>query len=105
MDNLPLSESTPAGTVVYTLKAIDPEGSPLRYELEGTHQLSVDAMTGDVTLIKPLDREQQESFRVIVKVREAGDVSNANEVSVPATVIVIDENDSSPVFEKVWRDF
>jgi len=101
MDNLPLSESTPAGTVVYTLKAIDPEGAALRYELEGTHQLSVDAMSGDVTLIKPLDREQQESFRVIVKVREAGDTSNANVVAVPATVIIIDENDSPPVFEKV----
>jgi hypothetical protein len=101
MDNLALSESTPPGTVIYTLEAIDPEGAPLRYELEGTHQLSVDSNTGQVTLIKPLDREQQESFRVVVKVREAGDVSSANEVTGYATVIIVDENDSPPVFEKV----
>lgn len=50
-------ENTAVGTIIGTLAASDPEGSPLRYGIEGTDLLSVDADSGDVKLIKPLDRE------------------------------------------------
>lgn len=57
MNNHVISENTPVGTAVYTLKAIDPEGLPLRYGIMGTDKLTVDDRTGIVTISKPIDRE------------------------------------------------
>lgn len=45
------------GTPVYTLRAVDPEGSGLRYGIMGTDKLAVDDRTGVVTVVKPIDRE------------------------------------------------
>ena len=57
MDLQVVSEGTAPGTVIYKLEAEDPEGSPLRYGLTGSDSLSVNPRTGEVTVIKPLDRE------------------------------------------------
>lgn len=57
MNNLALSEATPVGTVVYKLEASDPEGSDIMYGLVGTDNFMVDPKTGDVEVVKPLDRE------------------------------------------------
>jgi hypothetical protein len=57
MNNHVIPENTEIGTVVYTLKAIDPEGSPLKYGLMGTDRLRVDERSGIVTVVKPIDRE------------------------------------------------
>lgn len=57
MNQLTLLESTPVGSLVYTLKGHDPEGSPVVYGLLGTEHFSVDPESGDVTIIKQLDRE------------------------------------------------
>lgn len=42
---------------MYTLKAVDPEGSNLRFGIMGTDKLTVDDKTGIVTVAKPIDRE------------------------------------------------
>lgn len=57
MNNIVISENTPVGTVIYTLKGNDPENSPVHYDLQGTDALKVDHTTGDVTVVKPLDYE------------------------------------------------
>lgn len=57
MNNLALSEATPVGTIVYRLEGYDPEGSDVIYGLIGTDNFMVNNMTGDVSVIKPLDRE------------------------------------------------
>ncbi len=57
MNNLALSEATPVGTVVYTLEGFDPENSEVMYGLIGTNNFMVDPKTGDVEIVKPLDRE------------------------------------------------
>ena len=57
MNNLVLSEATPVGTVVYKLEGFDPEGSDVTYGLIGTDNFKVDSKTGDVEVVKPLDRE------------------------------------------------
>lgn len=59
MNNLALSEDTPVGTIVYRLEGFDPEGSDVMYGLIGTNNFMVDSNTGDVTVVKPLDREVQ----------------------------------------------
>lgn len=57
MDNLALSESVPVGEKVFKLEATDPENSTVHFGIEGTDLLKVDRNTGDVTVVKPLDRE------------------------------------------------
>lgn len=57
INNHVIPENTPVGTVVYTLKGVDPEGSPLKYGLMGTDRLKVDEKTGIVTVARPIDRE------------------------------------------------
>ncbi|KAJ8974157.1 hypothetical protein NQ317_003207 [Molorchus minor] len=57
MNNVVISENTPVGTSIYTLKGNDPEDSPVHYDLQGTDVLEVDHMTGEVTVVKPLDYE------------------------------------------------
>lgn len=54
---LTLPESTPVGTKVFTLKAHDPEGSPVKYGIQLTDKFVVNPQTGVISLAKPLDRE------------------------------------------------
>lgn len=57
MNNLALSESTALGTIVYTLEGYDPEGSKIKFGLLGSDNFAVDPDSGEVTVIKELDRE------------------------------------------------
>lgn len=57
MDNLVLSENTPVGEKVFKLEGTDPENSPVHFGIYGTDLLKVNRDTGDVTVVKPLDRE------------------------------------------------
>lgn len=57
MNNHILKEDTPVGSIVYTLKGHDPENSSVRYGILGTDVLTVDPISGEVKLVKPLDRE------------------------------------------------
>ncbi|XP_065338532.1 cadherin-87A [Cloeon dipterum] len=96
-NNLALSEATPVASVVFQLEAIDPDGDTVRYGIKPNPYLAVDPSSGNITLIRSLDREQHESFMVEIT---AQDNELANLVSAPATVIVVDENDSPPKFDK-----
>ncbi|KAJ8718783.1 hypothetical protein PYW07_016339 [Mythimna separata] len=100
MNNLALSESTPVGTVVYTLQGSDPEGLPIKYSLVGTDKFSVNPETGDVTLDRPLDREVEDTIKFLVSIEEEDPERVHNLVqSQPVTVIVLDENDNPPMFK------
>lgn len=57
MNNLALSETTPLDSIVYKLEGYDPEGGNVTFGLIGTDNFQVDAITGDVKLVKELDRE------------------------------------------------
>ena len=58
LNGLVVNENTPVGTIVYTLKAKDPEGQRVFYYISGD-SFSVDKDSGAVKLIKPLDREEE----------------------------------------------
>ncbi|XP_025829338.1 cadherin-87A [Agrilus planipennis] len=102
MNNLVLSERTLVGTVVYKLEGTDPEESPVHYGLHGTDRLKVNRDTGDVTVVKPLDREVNDTLKFFVTIEDEvkdAPLGGNNVVEVPVTVIILDENDNAPVFE------
>lgn len=129
MNNLALSETTPLNTVVYKLEGYDPEGGNVTFGLIGSENFEVDSISGEVTLVKELDREvsvwtyrwgiflwqatihfqKQDSLSFLVsikdKVSESGDSENDNFVQVPISIIILDENDNSPEFQNVSRSF
>ena len=57
MNNLALSETTPVNTIVYRLEGYDPEGESVTFGMIGTDFFDVDELSGDVKLVKQLDRE------------------------------------------------
>ncbi|CAH0398993.1 unnamed protein product [Chilo suppressalis] len=100
MNNLALSESTPVGSIVYTLQGTDPEGLPIKYNLVGTDKFSVDPDTGDVTLNRPLDRESEDTIKFLVSIEDQNPDPSQNLAQLqPVTVIVLDENDNPPSFK------
>lgn len=127
MNNLALPETTPLDSIVYKLEGYDPENGTVTFGLIGSDNFQVDAITGDVKLVKPLDREvnystkkfllnglimafffspqTQETLSFLVsikdKVSKSGDSDNDNFVQVPISVIVLDENDNPPEFQNV----
>ena len=111
MNQHTLRENTPVGTVVYTLAGEDPEGSPVTFGVKGTNKFAVDPVTGDVTVERPIDREDRNDpdfndngeIRLTVTIQdEVGEgEGRPNIVQVPISVIVLDENDNPPVFRGV----
>ncbi|XP_046392719.1 cadherin-23-like [Ischnura elegans] len=98
MARFALSENTPVGSFVYTLKGSDPEGSRLRYSISGP-QLTVDPTSGVVVLVRPLDRETEDILEVVVSVTDQPvGGSEANTVSVRREVAILDANDNPPIF-------
>lgn len=61
INNLVISERTPVGEVIFKLEGTDPENGPVHFGLHGTDLLKVNRDTGDVTVVKPLDREVRTS--------------------------------------------
>lgn len=57
MNNLALSEATPVGFPVYTLEGYDPEGGEITFGLVGSDNFMVNPKTGEVKVVKALDRE------------------------------------------------
>jgi hypothetical protein len=62
MNQHTIMENTPVGSVIYTLKGEDPEGSAVKFGLTGTDKLSVDPTTGEVRVEKEIDRESRVDF-------------------------------------------
>lgn len=64
MNNLALPETTPINTIVYTLEGYDPEGGNVTFGLIGSQNFEVNSTTGEVKLIKELDREVSNRLRL-----------------------------------------
>lgn len=63
MNNLALSESTALNSIVYKLEGYDPEGGNITFGIVGSENFDVNPTTGEVKLIKELDREVREIFK------------------------------------------
>ena len=94
-----INEDTPVGSIVYTLKGIDPEGFKVKYWINGDH-FSVNSETGDVTLIAPLDREEDKEFSVVITLEDDTQIQPFKRL-----IKVIDKNDNAPKFVRKRYEF
>ncbi|KAE8280672.1 Cadherin-related family member 1 Photoreceptor cadherin [Larimichthys crocea] len=92
-----LSEDTAIGTQIYRLNGTDPEGQEVRYGLSfdpGSREyFRVDPVSGNITLVEPLDREKQDSIDVLVSITDG-----QSKVVERVTIFVMDTNDEKPEF-------
>ena len=95
-------EGTAVGTVIGTVTASDSDTGPnaiISYSISGSHQdvFSVDPMSGNLKVLKLLDREAVEIFILNVSASDSGDPSMTAHVEV--YVNVLDRNDNAPQFK------
>jgi Cadherin domain/Domain of unknown function (DUF4214) len=83
-------ENLPAGTVVRTVSAADPEGTAVTYTLATPEvPFAVNAETGAITTTAALDYETGNSYALVVNATDATGTSAP--ISVPVTVTNLDE--------------
>ncbi|XP_054010117.1 cadherin-related tumor suppressor-like, partial [Hylaeus anthracinus] len=94
-----VNENEPAGTVVMTLSATDPDlppnGAPFSYRLVGARQgdvVTLDKHTGVLRTTRSLDREAMPQLDLVIEVEDSGVPRMRSEHTI--TVIVTDQNDS-----------
>ena len=64
----------------------------------GSEKYSLDQVTGQLTVLKPLDREEKSEYSLKVTVRDGG---NADwECTCKVKISLTDENDNAPVFSQ-----
>lgn len=101
MDKFSIREDTPVGASVYTLKARDPENTRVHYYISGD-SFTVEKDTGIVRLIRPLDRETENTVDVIISITDDKvQGQNPNTISIKREITVLDQNDNAPVFQNV----
>lgn len=88
--------------VIAHIKATDADdgnNAALRYAIIGGNtqsQFAIDSMSGDVSLVKPLDYEIAKSYRLVIRAQDGGSPAKSNTTQL--LVNVLDANDNSPRF-------
>ncbi|XP_026328508.1 protocadherin-like wing polarity protein stan isoform X2 [Hyposmocoma kahamanoa] len=88
--------------VIARIKATDADldaNAAIRYAIIGGNtqmQFSIDSLSGDVSLVKPLDYEQVRSYRLVIRAQDGGSPSRSNTTQL--LVNVRDVNDNAPRF-------
>ncbi|KAM4807688.1 protocadherin-23 [Rhinophrynus dorsalis] len=104
---LGINEDIPVGTLIYTFKAIDKDGSLLnskvKYSLSvyGTSEnpFAIHEWKGTLITVKELDRESTESFILIVTATDqAANISDRRHSSIIVRIVIQDVNDNEPQF-------
>ncbi|CAN0377430.1 unnamed protein product [Lampetra planeri] len=100
---LQVEEGAAAGTVLWTARAEDPDEGPngtVMYRLEGGEgALEIDAATGELRTLAPLDRESRDGYPLLVWATDGGArTGGALSTSVSVLVTVTDVNDNGPAF-------
>lgn len=96
-------ENEPVNTTILTVRAIDGDHGPngmVRYEIAGSHhsgEFSVNAVTGAVTILKPLDYDQVQEYNLNVTATDLAFA--AKRAYATLTVNVSDINDNAPCFD------
>ena len=73
------------------------DGDNIIYSLEGVDDdtFDINPNTGAISLLEPLDREQEDEWKFLVKATDEGDLEGFAEV----VVTVEDANDNGPVLD------
>ncbi|XP_058836851.1 protocadherin-like wing polarity protein stan isoform X3 [Topomyia yanbarensis] len=93
---------TNENNVIAHIQAIDNDqgnNAAIRYAIIGGNtqsQFSIDSMSGDVSLVKPLDYESVRSYRLVIRAQDGGSPSRSNTTQL--LVNVLDANDNAPRF-------
>ena len=88
-----VSETVPAGTVVATFSATDPEGNALTYSLTGTgSELMTVSETGEVTVTGDLDFEANSTLVVMLEISDG-----ANITTEEITINVINDDEPATI--------
>lgn len=88
--------------VIAHIKATDADrgnNAAIRYAIIGGNtqsQFSIDSMSGEVSLVKPLDYESVRSYRLVIRAQDGGSPSRSNTTQL--LVNVLDANDNAPRF-------
>lgn len=94
-------ENAPSNTVVMAIKAVDRDegrNGYVEYMLENNDlPFTLGLVDGLLRVSGPLDREQKSNYTLGVTARDRGEPSRSSSTTV--TVMVLDENDNSPVFD------
>ncbi|RXN00145.1 Cadherin-17 [Acipenser ruthenus] len=92
-----VKENIPVGNTILKVDAIDPEGSSIRYRLEGDvfNWLKINSETGDIITNTLLDRERTDTYKV--RVIAVQFESPALESTVPVSINLVDVNDNPPM--------
>ncbi|XP_065546594.1 protocadherin gamma-A2-like [Lathamus discolor] len=93
-------EDVPVGSVLVTLTAIDTDeglNGHVKYSLKKEMQLTsnmfqLDSETGELTLVRSLDFEEDDSYELDVQARDSGGLFDTAKV----VIIVTDVNDNAP---------
>ncbi|XP_072917558.1 cadherin-22-like [Hemitrygon akajei] len=93
-------EDTPVGSVIGSITARDPDltNSPIRYSIDRNTDLerifNVDANTGQITIVKRLDRETAGWHNITVIAMETENHAQVSKASL--SVRILDVNDNAP---------
>ncbi|XP_063989981.1 protein dachsous [Diachasmimorpha longicaudata] len=100
-----VSEGCSIGMTIYNLTATDADAGDngdLRYDLVSEFPnggiFSVDSLTGALTIMKTLDREERSEFTLLLSATDGAPVAERHTTTVTAKVAVLDQNDNDPVF-------
>jgi hypothetical protein len=92
-----VSETTSAGTVVATFSAIDPEGNALKYSLSGSgSDLITVSETGELTLVGDLDFEADSLLVVILEISDGVNITTEE-----ITINVINDDEPATIAASV----
>lgn len=104
-----ISESIPKGSIVTSVRAIDGDrgiNNKIKYSIVrgGNNMFKIDEETGEITTLKSLDREDSRNlingaYILEIMAVERSKIKPSPSVKTEITIILTDENDSTPTFK------
>ncbi|XP_046612201.1 cadherin-23 isoform X1 [Neodiprion virginianus] len=95
--------ATPVGSLIYRLRAVDPDGDVLSFGLReqpGSDVIRVERITSNeanVYLNKELDRETRDEYPLVLTLTD-GRLGDGNYITQSLLLLVEDTNDNAPIF-------
>ncbi|XP_067898848.1 protocadherin Fat 4 [Heterodontus francisci] len=99
-----MQENSPMNTVVYKAQATDPDSGPNSY-VEYTllshsgNKFNIGTIDGELQLTGELDREEVSNYTLTVIATDKGEPPLSSSMDI--TVIVLDVNDNTPIFQQL----
>ncbi|XP_061109179.1 protocadherin Fat 4 isoform X2 [Conger conger] len=103
-----IKENEPSGSYVTTVSATDPDlgrNGTIRYSMTAgdNFKFHINANTGQITTLVPLDREEKTAHQLQVRATDGGGLHSRAQAIV--TITVIDTQDNPPTFSQVIYSF